>query len=99
MSAVASTSFISVGLATDASAYTASAVMFFSVAAQLCSMFVAFLQSPSATLTRASLASGVIWMFSPFTTWSTSAVTCSFASGLNLNTAHLLCIGSMILLL
>ncbi len=73
--------------------------MFFATAAQLWSMFVTRLKSPSATVTSASFAASVIVRFSDFTMWLMCAMVCSFASCLNLKTAHLLCIGSMILLL
>ncbi len=98
-SAVVSASLISSGFATDASECTVSGVISCVIAAQLCSMFATLLQSPFATFTSASFASFVMFIFSPATMWSISFSMCCASRFLNLNTAHLLCIGSIILLL
>lgn len=97
-SAVVSTSLISVGLATDARENIISGVICFSVA-ELWSTFVALLQSPSDIVTSASFASSDTVSFSVCTIFWMYSSNCSFGSGLNLNIAHLLCIGSIILLL
>lgn len=96
--AVFSASLISVGSATLASEYSTSFVIFGETAFALCNRFATLRRSPSAMWARASFASSSIVIFSSFDIWFIADMTSSFVSGLNLNTAHLLCIGSMILL-
>lgn len=89
-------SFSSSGLAIDASEYITSSVILFVIAAELCMMFSSLLQSPPDAVYSASFAFSSSFSSSFFAIFSISSIICSFGSSLNLNTAHLDCIGSII---
>lgn len=87
---------ISVGCASDAIEYIVSGSIVVVVAAQLWSVFSSFLQSPSLVSISACSVSFVSCMFSFCAICLIIVWMCSLLNGLNLKTAHLLCIGSII---